>query len=108
MGMSRAHRIASTRHVRLPWWPATTLILAALAAAGVSGCRSLGGYSSAVVTPARSSAPPTPVVPAATAPAPSLASIVEHQLQPGHYAEGEQALRLYVEQHPQDRRSEEH
>ena len=103
MGMSHAHRLASTRHVRLPWRPATTLILAALAAVCVSGCRSLGGYSSAVVTPAQSSAPPTPAVPAATAPAPSLASIVKHQLQPGHYAEGEQALRLYVEQHPQDR-----
>ncbi len=33
----------------------------------------------------------------------SLADIVNHQLQRGHYAEGEKALRRYLSQHPQDR-----
>ncbi|WP_395117188.1 LysM peptidoglycan-binding domain-containing protein [Rhodanobacter sp. FW102-FHT14D06] len=100
--MSLAQRTALIRQVRLPW-PATTLMLAALAATGVSGCRSLGGYSSVAITPTTSAARPAPVAPAVPTPTPSLASIVDHQLQPGHYAEGEQALRQYVEQHPQDR-----
>lgn len=53
-----------------------------------------------VVTPA-----PAPVRPAPEAkgpPPPSLATIVNRQLQRGHYAEGERQLRRYLEAHPDD------
>jgi len=94
--------MASTRHAR-PWWPSTTLVATVLAAVGVTGCVPLGGYSSVVVTPAPSSAPAVSTMPAAISRNPSLAAIIDNQLQPGHYAEGERSLRRYLKQHPGDR-----
>lgn len=76
---------------------------AVLAAVGVTGCAPLGGYSSVVFTPAPSSAPAVSTTPAAISRNPSLAAIIDNQLQPGHYAEGERALRRYLKQHPGDR-----
>ncbi len=76
-----------------------TLMVLALATLGMGGCASLrGGHSSVVVTP--SSAPTSS--PASASREPSLAA-VGSQLQSGHYAEGEKALRQYLEQHPGDR-----
>jgi tetratricopeptide (TPR) repeat protein len=98
--MDLAKRMITTRH-RCSGWPAT--LLAALLAASLAGCGSLRGYSSVVVTPAAApvseaaAAPPT--LPAGS----SLAAIIQRQLQTGHYAEGEQALRQYLRQHPGDR-----
>ncbi|MHB1057509.1 MAG: LysM peptidoglycan-binding domain-containing protein [Rhodanobacter sp.] len=84
---------------RTPWRPSAMLAAAALC---LSGCAP-GGFSSVVVTPARSSMPATSAASAATTQGPSLAAIVDNQLQPGHYASGEQALRRYLKQHPDDR-----
>src|SRR6185312_14748052 len=100
--MDSPGRMASTRHAR-PWWPSTTLVATVLAAVGVTGCVPLGGYSSVVVTPAPSSAPAVSTMPAAISRNPSLAAIIDNQLQPGHYAEGERSLRRYLKQHPGDR-----
>jgi tetratricopeptide (TPR) repeat protein len=79
------------------------LIVAALAVLGVTGCASLGGYSSVVVTPAQSAVPAAPVAPTAISDDLSLAAIINTQLQPGHYVDGERALRHYLKQHPGDR-----
>lgn len=68
---------------------------------GVSGCATPRKYSSVVVTPTQS--PMTSPAPAVTSPRPSLAAIIRNQLQLGHYAEGETALRRYLKQHPGDR-----
>lgn len=77
------------------------LMAAALVMLGVSGCTPLrGAHSSVVVTPPPP-APSAPTVPA-TPGEPSLAAI-GRGLQSGHYAEGEQALRQYLQQHPGDR-----
>ena len=77
------------------------LIAVALAALGVSGCAPPRGYSSVVVTPSQSrTVSPTP---ARTSREPSLTAIIANQLQLGHYAEGEHALRQYLKQHPGDR-----
>ena len=56
----------------------------------------LAGHPAAV-TPAAATAPTR------TAGASSLAAIINDDLQVGHYAEGEQALREYLRQHPGDR-----
>ena len=98
--MDFPQRMTTTRHSCRGW--STTLVVALLAA-GLAGCGSLRGYSSVVVTPVV-----TPVSAASTAaatppPGSSLAAIIERQLLPGHYAEGEQALRQYLQQHPGDR-----
>ncbi len=92
-------RMTTTGRIRRGWPPA---LVAAALAAGLAGCGSLRGYSSVVVTP--TGAPrPAPAMPATPPPGASLAAIIERQLQPGHYAEGEQALRQYLAQHPGDR-----
>ena len=70
-------------------WLTASLIAAAL---GMSSCARLGERSSVVVTPTRPSAA-----------APTLAAIIGNQLQSGHYASGERALRQYLQQHPGDR-----
>ena len=57
----------------------------------------LAGHPTAVVTPAAATGQPRP------SGATSLAAIVNDDLQVGHYAEGEQALREYLRQHPGDR-----
>lgn len=99
--MDESARTTPARHTQ--WRPSATLIAAVLAALCLSGCVS-GGFSSVVVTPAQSSAAATSTAPATATPAnPSLAAIIGNQLQSGHYASGEQALRRYVKQHPDDR-----
>ena len=80
-------------------------LLALLAAAGCAQMSKLktqvgdqlSGHPTAVVTPAAASGPTR------TAGATSLAAIVNDDLQVGRYAEGEQALREYLRQHPGDR-----
>ena len=80
-------------------------LLAVLAAAGCAQMSrlktqvgdQLAGHPTAVVTPATATAPTR------TASASSLAAIVNDDLQVGRYAEGEQALREYLRQHPGDR-----
>jgi tetratricopeptide (TPR) repeat protein len=85
------------------------VLVGLLAAGGLAGCAQLRQLKSrltrqdrpaVVVTPARA-----PEVPRATAdePPPPLASIVNDQLQLGHYDEGERQLRRYLEVHPDDR-----
>jgi tetratricopeptide (TPR) repeat protein len=85
------------------WRPSARLTIAALTVLGMTGCAPLGGYSSVVVTPARSTAPAAAVAPAAISDDLSLAAIIGNQLQPGHYTSGERALRQYLKQHPGDR-----
>ena len=79
-----------------------------LMASGASGCAQFNKLKSrmghppttTVVAPAPVPAPSAP----AEAPAPaSLASIVNDQLQLGHYAEGERQLRSFLREHPDDR-----
>ncbi|CAM5268990.1 LysM peptidoglycan-binding domain-containing protein [Rhodanobacter lindaniclasticus] len=89
----------STRRIHRCWLSAAW-VAAVLAAGGVAGC---GPYSSVVVTPVAAPAPVVPSVPVASSSSPSLAAIIDRQLQPGHYAEGERALRQYLQQHPGDR-----
>lgn len=85
-----------------------TLSAPLLAMLAVAGCAQmsklktqvgdqLAGHPTAVVTPAAATGP------ARTTGASSLAAIVNDDLQVGHYAEGEQALREYLRQHPGDR-----
>jgi tetratricopeptide (TPR) repeat protein len=74
-------------------------MVVALALLGINGCARLDRRSSVVVTrPASSS-----VAPAETPRERSLATIVNNELQLGHYTEGERALRWYLKQHPGDR-----
>jgi tetratricopeptide (TPR) repeat protein len=85
-------------------WRARALWIAvALATLGASGCATLrGGHSTVVVTPSQSRSA-SPASSAGTSRQPSLAAIIRNQLQLGHYAEGETALRRYLERHPGDR-----
>ncbi|MDE2308113.1 MAG: LysM peptidoglycan-binding domain-containing protein [Xanthomonadaceae bacterium] len=76
-----------------------------LAVLGVAGCAQFNALKAKV----GASRPSVVVTPPATAPAgtattqePSFTSIVD-ELQLGHYAEGESALRQYLKQHPGDR-----
>ncbi|MDW2983285.1 LysM peptidoglycan-binding domain-containing protein [Rhodanobacter sp. KK11] len=85
-------------------WRRTSAMLmaAALAMLGVSGCTPLRGTHSSVVVTPPSPVPSAPTVPVDTPGELSLAAI-GRRLQSGHYAEGEQALRQYLERHPGDR-----
>jgi len=82
------------------------LIALPLTALGVTGCAQFNALKakvgatspSVVVTP-----PVTAPTGTATPQAPSFTSIVNDELQLGHYAEGESALRRYLKQHPGDR-----
>lgn len=79
------------------------LVAVALAALGVGGCAPLrGGHSTVVVTPSQSTTASSASAAGASR-QPSLAAIIRNQLQLGHYAEGETALRQYLKQHPGDR-----
>lgn len=87
---------------------ALALALAALLAGNLGGCAQLrarmGGHATAA--PAASLAPvPEVAAPAAVdeTPPPSLAAIVNRQLQLGHYDEGERQLRRFLKSHPDDR-----
>jgi tetratricopeptide (TPR) repeat protein len=89
-------------------WAAVACI--GLLGAGLAGCTELRQLKTrvfgheppkVVVTPAPAP-PPRPAAAADETPPPSLASIVNRQLQRGHYAEGERQLRRYLEVHPDD------
>ncbi|MBT2145330.1 MULTISPECIES: LysM peptidoglycan-binding domain-containing protein [unclassified Rhodanobacter] len=85
-----------------PWRTWTPWVVVAAVALGANGCATLrGGHSTVVVTPSQS--PTASPASAGTPPQPSLAAIIRNQLQLGHYAEGETALRRYLKQHPGDR-----
>lgn len=85
-----------------PWRTWTLWVAVAVVTLGANGCATLrGGHSTVVVTPSQ---PPTASpASAGTSRQPSLAAIIRNQLQLGHYAEGETALRRYLKQHPGDR-----
>ena len=95
---------------RRPWinhrWQRSMQIAPLLATLIVSGCAQVNKRvgerlirPTAVVTP---TAAPRETTAAAVAADPSLAAIVD-ELQHGHYAAGETALRRYLAQHPDDR-----
>lgn len=98
--MGFPQRMITTRRSRRD---GATMLVVALLAAGLAGCGSLRGYSSVVVTPVAAPVSAAPAAPAAPPPGSSLATIIGRQLQSGHYAEGEQALRQYLQEHPGDR-----
>lgn len=82
------------------------LIALPLTALGVTGCAQFNALKAKV----GATSPSVVVTPPAAAPAgpenpqePSFTSIVNDELQLGHYAEGESALRRYLKQHPGDR-----
>lgn len=81
------------------------LIALPLTVLGVTGCAQFNALKAKV----GATSPSAVVTPPVTAPAgpenpqPSFASIVNDELQLGHYAEGESALRRYLKQHPGDR-----
>jgi tetratricopeptide (TPR) repeat protein len=85
------------------------LAAALLGSSLVSGCAQLGFKKPTVtITPARAQASPrsqaeSNVATAEAAPSLSLSAIVRRYLQNGHYAEGEKALRAYLQDHPGDR-----
>lgn len=82
-------------------WQRAMLVAVTLAALGTGGCTQLRDrHASVVVTPSSSAA--APAVSGNAAREPSLAAIGA-RLQSGHYAEGEQALRQYLERRPGDR-----
>ncbi|HEV2620614.1 MAG TPA: LysM domain-containing protein [Frateuria sp.] len=85
---------------------ALMLASSVLLAGGLGGCAELrarmGGH--AAPAPAAAPAPVSAALPpAAEVPPPSLAAIVNQQLQLGHYAEGERQLRRFLEVNPDDR-----
>lgn len=84
------------------WMPVAALLLAML----VGGCAKIL-KPKAVITP---HAQPAAAAPVASTPSEdeasprlSLSAIVNRDLQNGHYAEGEKALRRYLQDHPGDR-----
>ena len=90
------------------------LLLVGLLATGLGGCAQLrqlkariGGHHTPApaVVPAPASA--TTRAPVDEPPPPSLASIINDQLQLGHYAEGERQLRRYLDAYPDDRAAQE-
>ena len=87
--------------------PRFCVLLAVLAIAMlIGGCAKIL-KPKAVITPHAQSAEAAPVesAPSEQEPSPrlSLSAIVNHDLQNGHYAEGEKALRRYLQDHPGDR-----
>ena len=83
-------------------WRALALMAVALAVLGAGGCSTLRGAHSSVVVASPTQPPAAAPTPASSSGEPSLAAI-GNQLQSGHYAEGEKALRQYLERHPGDR-----
>lgn len=86
------------------------LVLAGVLALGPGGCAQLQHLKARIaghdkptvtVTPAPAAAPTRTT--AEEAPPSSLSSIINDQLQSGHYAEGERELRRYLEAYPDDR-----
>lgn len=84
----------------------TWLLGAALAGAVLAGgCSKFATKPKVAVQPAAPAAAPAPPpeAPVETPPRLSLSAIVNRELQNGHYAEGEKALRRYLQDHPGDR-----
>jgi tetratricopeptide (TPR) repeat protein len=83
------------------WMLAVALAGAVLAA----GCAQVGSKPKVTIQPAKQAPAPAPTenVPSEAAPRLTLSTIVRHDLQNGHYAEGEKALRRYLQEHPGDR-----
>jgi len=86
------------------------LVLAGLLAVGLGGCAQLqhlkarlAGHDKPTVKVTHAPAPAPVRAAAEEPPPPSLASIINDQLQSGHYAEGERQLRRYLEIYPDDR-----
>ncbi|HEV2539463.1 MAG TPA: LysM peptidoglycan-binding domain-containing protein [Frateuria sp.] len=85
------------------------LVLASgvLLAGGLGGCAELkarmGGHTAPAPAAASAPAPASPPPVTDEAPPPSLAAIVNQQLQLGHYAEGERQLRRFLQVNPDDR-----
>jgi tetratricopeptide (TPR) repeat protein len=82
-------------------------LLLGLLAGGLAGCAQLKSRIGLHDRPGPVSIEPAPAPAPAAAPAteppPPLATIVDRQLQHGHYAEGERQLRRHLELHPDDR-----
>lgn len=93
--------IASSRHAGAVDGRMRRMLIAVLAAAALAGCAHTAKHGSAEAVPAVSATVPQPV--AVAEPPPSLATIVNDQLQHGHYAEGGRALKRYLVTHPDDR-----
>ena len=85
------------------WRTRTLSVVMALVTLGASGCTTLRGRHSTVVVTSSQSSTASPASPTETSRQPSLTAIIRNQLQLGHYAEGETALRHYLKQHPGDR-----
>jgi tetratricopeptide (TPR) repeat protein len=84
------------------------LLLVGLLAGSLAGCaqlRQLKGRIGQHDTPGPVAIEPAPAPAPASAPTtpPPLATIVNEQLQHGHYAEGERQLRRHLDLHPDDR-----
>ncbi|MFC4763003.1 LysM peptidoglycan-binding domain-containing protein [Dyella koreensis] len=95
--------------VGFPWKRATAVVVLSAAMLGLAGCAQMKALKSKVGGPSSDNAPAAtvekPVEMASTEGGrePSLAAIVNGDLQQGHYAVGEKALRQYLRQHPGDR-----
>lgn len=88
--------------------PATArLAVTLLAALLATGCTQIGNLKARLAgEPSTQSSAPAATAPAREASAaPSLRVIVNDELERGRYAEGEQALRRYIAQHPGDRQA---
>jgi len=83
-------------------WRALALMAVALAVLGAGGCSTLRGAHSSVVV-ASPAQPPGAASASASSPGEQSLAAIGSQLQSGHYAEGEKALRQYLERHPGDR-----
>lgn len=85
----------------------TCVLLAVLTGAVLAGgCATIGPKPKVKIQPASTpAAAPAPSAPATsdTSPRLSLSTIVNRDLQNGHYQEGEKALRRYLQEHPGDR-----
>ncbi|MFC3653439.1 LysM domain-containing protein [Dyella humi] len=81
------------------------LVVTLLGAILVGGCSNFATKPKVTIQPATRTAAPAPLenAPNETAPRLSLSTIVNRDLQNGHYAEGEKALRRYLQDHPDDR-----
>lgn len=76
-----------------------------LAGLVVAGCAPIAGIKTRVVNWANAE-PSAPAATAAETPStPRLSAIVNDELERGHYGEGEQALRRYLRQHPDDQQA---
>lgn len=82
--------------------------LALLVLIGIAGCAQVDKLKSRVgerLVPHRSARfiPAVPAVKSGDSASPALTTIINDQLQRGHYAEGERALRRHLARHPDDR-----